>query len=471
MSEIPRRDFLRAGLAAAAYGACGSSWGGQFAGSLPMSSQADLGWSQVPSILAGIIPPKFPDRDFLITDYGASDKNGRNSAPGINAAVQACYRAGGGRVVFPAGRWLSNGPIRLLSHVNLFLEKDATITFGTDPKDYLPLQLVRWQGVRCYNYSPLIYALKQKDIAITGSGTLNGQGQPDWNDWTDKQHPDYLLLEEAARKGVPLEDRIFGPGYHLRPTFFDAYRCENVLVEGVTFEGSPFWTMHPTFCSNVTIRDVTVQPGAENDDGCDPDSCQNVLITGCKFSTVDDNISIKAGLNPDAIGLPTCENIVIQHCDLQHSDWSGLTIGTQIGGFVNNVFIENCTVQECINAHFIKGHANWGGGVENVYIRANEVLRCESVLNLLPDADDEAGKMGPPIFSNIQVQDLVCNRFNAVAFAFTGDPRLPIDGVNLQGIDLNSDGRLDEISNVVHLSAGYIYQNGLPVKIKTQFAA
>jgi len=463
-NRIPRRDFLRAGVAAAACGAWNPVWGGQINSRRAPAQPLSTGWSQLPDILAKIVPPQFPKRDFLITDYGSSASRGSDWAPALNAAIKACHQAGGGRVVVPAGTWLSNGPIHLLSFVNLYLEDGAHIVFGTDAEDYLPMQLVRWQGVRCLNYSPLIYAYRQRDIAITGSGTLNGQGWI-WNKWTHKQLPAWKSLQKMAADGVLVRDRRFGPGYYLRPAMFEPYDCANILVQGVTFAGSPFWTMHPTFCTNVTIQEVTVESGAENDDGCDPDSCLDVLIEGCSFSTIDDNISIKAGLNPDAEGLPGCENIVIQDCDCQRSVWSGLTIGTDLGAYVRNVFIQNCTIDNCVSAHFIKGHENLGGGVENIYIRSNRILTCENVLALEPDSYVSPGSMGPAVVLNINMQDVTCDEARGAAFAFLGDPRLPIQDVALSNIVVEKASQAATISNTWGLTASDILVNGQPVDL------
>jgi polygalacturonase len=458
----PRRDFLKAALATAALATCRRSWAQQAGnGSAP---EEITGWAQLPAILASIVPPQFPARDFVITGFGASPGGVEDCWHALAAAIQDCHQAGGGRVVVPAGNWLSNGPIHLLSNVNLFLEEGANIEFGTDPENYLPVVLVRWAGTRCYNYSPLVYAYQQTNIAITGSGTLYGRGTV-WNQWTAKQGPDVTLLQYMALDGVPVEDRIFGPGHYLRPTMFEPYDCQNILVQGVTLRGSPFWTMHPTFCTNVTIQNVTVFPGAESDDGCDPDSCQNVLVTGCNFTTEDDNVSIKAGSLPDAAGLPACENIVIQDCNCLQSSWGGLTLGSNTGGFIRNVFIENCTVSNCLNAHYLKSHANLGGGIENVYIRSNHVLTCHNLLYVAPDAYDEAGIYGPPVFVNIHMQDVTCGHATDCAFVIEGDPRQPIEGVNLGNIAIKATRLVDQVAATDGLVATGITVDGSPVNV------
>jgi polygalacturonase len=465
MMRIPRRDFIRAGLGVAALAGCTRNWAQQLVDHAPPVRKEDTGWAQLPSILAGIVPPTFPDADFFVTDYGASPGLDTDCFAAFAAAIQACNQAGGGRVVVTAGDYLSNGPIHLLSSVELHLEANATIFFGVDPANYLPPVLVRWSGYRCYNYSPLIYAYQQRNIAITGSGTFNGQGFPTWDDWTIKETPDYTLLQAMAADGIPLEDRVFGAGHYLRPAMFEPYDCRNILVKGVSFAGSPFWTMHPTFCNNVTIEDVTVLPGAQNDDGCDPDSCMDVLVTGCSFTTTDDNVSIKAGANPDALGLPECRNIVIQNCNLLRSTFSGLTMGSNTSGFIRNVFMENCTVDNCIAAHYIKSHANLGGGVENLYIRNNKVLNCHHLILLQPDEYDEAGTFGPPLLSNINMQDVTCLKASVSAFYFEGDPRMPIDGVNLQNIAIKSTDLLERIVSTKNLVATGITVDGKPVAV------
>jgi hypothetical protein len=460
MQSLPRRNFLRIGLAAAVCGAARPGSARPVDRRIPLRPDSpSVGWDQLPSILANIVPPQFPDRDFLITDYGASAELGSDANPALNAAVRACNQAGGGRVVVPAGIWTLNGPIHLLDNVNLYVEADATINFAFVPDAYLPVQLVRWQGIRCYNYSPLIYAYQRKNIAVTGSGYINGNGWQ-WSPWANKERPAYMLLQRMAKTGVPVDKRIFGDGHYMRPTLFEAYDCQNILLQGVTLGGSPLWTMHPVFCTNVTIQEVNVIPGALNDDGCDPDSCTNVLIEGCNFSTVDDNVSIKAGFNPDAEGLPGSENIVIQNCNCLHSDWSGLTIGTDVGSGTRNVFIQNCTVNDCENAHYIKARANWGGAVENIYIRSNQVGTCDSLFTLQPDSYDQSGPLGPPIYSNINMQDVTCLKSKGPAFLFDGDPRLPIDEVNLIDIDVKRARSAESIENTTNLNASDITVNG-----------
>src|SRR6185369_9326634 len=213
-------------------------------------------WRTVmPMILARIKPPRFPNRTFHLKP--------NDSTAAFRDAIDRCSRAGGGKIVVPAGKYLT-GPIHLKSNVNLELAEGATIKFSQNPKDYLPAVFSRWEGVELYNYSPFIYALDQRNIAITGRGTLDGQSNNEawwpwngranygWKERTPNARADRSALFAMAEKGVPVPERIFGEGHYLRPQFIQPYRCDNVLIEGVTIVNSPMWEIHPVLCRNVT---------------------------------------------------------------------------------------------------------------------------------------------------------------------------------------------------------------------------
>src|SRR5512136_2656639 len=246
-------------------------------------SAADDPWARLPGILARIQPPVFPARDFRITDYGAVGDGVTDASGALKTAIEACHRAGGGRVIVPPGEFLT-GPIRLLSNVNLHISAGATLRFSTDPSHYLPVVFTRWEGVELMNYAPLVYAFEQKNVAITGSGTLDGQADAaHWWPWKaasggQSQKPDRARLFQQAQEGVPPEQRVFGAGHYLRPPFLQLYRCTNVLIEGVTIRNSPFWVIHPVLSSNVVVRGVSVLSLGPNNDGCDPESSSDVLI-------------------------------------------------------------------------------------------------------------------------------------------------------------------------------------------------
>ena len=249
---------------------------------IPEDDEAD-------EIIRRIRRPRIPRRDFRITDFGAVADGKADSSAAIAAAIDAAHRADGGRVVLPAGPTgaavYATGAIHLKSRIELHVETGVTVLFSTDPKAYLPAVFSRWQGIECYNYSPLIYAYGAHDIAITGGGVLDGQASTaNWWAWKNLETPDFNKLSAQADAGVPVAQRIYGAGYHLPPTFVEPYDCERVLIQGVTFQNSPFWHVHPTLSRDVTIEGVTVHSTGPNTDGCDPESCENVLIDHATFN-------------------------------------------------------------------------------------------------------------------------------------------------------------------------------------------
>lgn len=272
-----------------------------------------VAWDSIyPLVQAQIKAPEFRNKDYRLLDYGK-----KSSTPGflytemINTLIDRCSREGGGRVIIPAGTWLT-GPITLKSNVNLHLEEGATLLFTSDLKEY-PIVRTRWEGVDCYNYQPMIYAYEQTNIGITGKGTIDG-GASRENWWAMCGAPRFgykegiisqrigrPILLEWNEKEVPVEKRVLGDGYGMRVQLVNPMMCTNVLIEGVTLLRSPFWVIHPVLCENLTVRGVHVQNDGPNGDGCDPESCKNVLIEGCFFDTGDDCIAIKSGRNRDGI--------------------------------------------------------------------------------------------------------------------------------------------------------------------------
>ncbi|HET7119392.1 MAG TPA: glycosyl hydrolase family 28-related protein, partial [Hanamia sp.] len=222
--------------------------------------EAEKGWKNYKVLVGKIIPPTFPNKDFSILDYGAKAGGSTDCLPAIKSAIDACNKAGGGRVMIPAGTFFVKGPIHLLSNVNLHLDDKAILKFSTNDDDYLPNVVTRFEGVELMNYSPLVYAYGQTNIAVTGKGTLDGQADNEhWWNWTGskrfgwkegmpKQHDpeNEPKLMQMAAEGVPVEDRVFGKGYYMRPTMVEFYKCKNILIEGVTLINAPFWLIHPT---------------------------------------------------------------------------------------------------------------------------------------------------------------------------------------------------------------------------------
>ena len=398
----------------------------------------------------------FPDRSFPITKYGAKLTNSAaKNQQAINKAIDACSKAGGGRVVVPAGTW-NTGAIRLKSHVNLVVEKGATLLFAFDRSLY-PEVLTRWEGLDCWNYSPLIYAYDEADVAITGEGTIDGNGSNDtwWPmcsnprfGWTE-QTTEYQKLTrprllQLAEDGVDVNERHFGMGQALRPQLINLYKCEGILIEGVTLLRSPFWVIHPLLSHDVTVRGVKIWNEGPNGDGCDPESCDRVLIEDCVFHTGDDCIAIKSGRNADGRkwNIPS-QNIIVRNCTMEDGH-GGVVIGSEISGGCRNVFVENCKMDSpnLDRVLRIKTNSCRGGIIENVYFRNVEVGQCkESVLriNLNYEPKEVCCRGFYPTVRNVYMENVTCQK-------------------SRYGMRLNG---LDEVDNIYNINLKNCQFNGV----------
>ena len=415
------------------------------------------GWDTVPAILSRIKAPQFAERDFAITDFGASTDSKTDSTAAITKAIEACNQAGGGRVVIPKGVFVT-GAIHLKSNVNLHVSEGATLQFSPDPAKYLPVVLTRWEGVECMSYSAFIYAFGQENIAITGKGTLDGGATTEtWLAWNKKRSNDGPLQIPARKKlfqlgeeNVPVAKRIFGDGSFLRPNFVQPYRCKNVLIEGVTIIRSPMWELNPVLCTNVTVRGVTIVSHGSNNDGCDPESCRDVLIENTIFDTGDDCIAIKSGRNNDGrrLSMPT-ENVIIRDCVMKDGH-GGVTIGSEISGDCRNVFTENCKMDSpnLDRALRLKTNAIRGGILENIYMRNVEIGRvADSVVSI--DFRYEEGAKGDylPTVRNVVVEN-VTSQSSPRALSLVGFKNAPIRGLRLINCTFCGVGADDIVQHV-----------------------
>lgn len=382
---------------------------------LPIVALADSDpWEKAEKILEQINDPEFPNRDFLITKNGGKPGPKHDNTKVINRLIEKCSKAGGGRVIVPAGEFYT-GPITLKSNVNLHLEEGATLMFSNNPSDYTPFVRTRWEGLDVINFRPLIYANNETNIAVTGKGKLDGRADNDsW--WWMKEKKEYGWKEgmssqyqtgrpklmEMAENNVPVEERIMTEDDLLRPQFISPINCTNVLIEGVTIVRAPFWVIHPIFCENVTVRGVTISSHGPNNDGCDPESSKNVLIEDCLFDTGDDCIAIKSGRNNDGRNTPIpSENIIVRNCHMKDGH-GGVVMGSEISAGVSNVFVENCTMDspELDRVIRIKTNTVRGGYVRDIYVRNIEVGQCKEAvfrIELMYERRDGDGPHMPDI--------------------------------------------------------------------------
>jgi polygalacturonase len=408
-------------------------------------------WLRLPAILARIRPPAFPARDFVLTDFGAR-AGGADATGAFRSAIAACSRAGGGRVVVPAGEFLT-GPIRLESGVNLHLTAGAVIRFQTEPARYLPAVFTRWEGVELMNYSPLVYALDQHDIAITGEGTLDGQADAThWWPWKKTQKPARDRLFKMAEDGVPVAQRVFGAGDDLRPNFIQPYRCRNVLIEGVTIRNSPMWVIHPVLSTNVTVRNVKVLSMGPNSDGCNPESSSDVLIEDSLFDTGDDCIALKSGRNADGRRLKTpVERVLVRNCRMR-AGHGGVTIGSEISGGARDVYAERCQMSSPAldRGLRIKTNAMRGGVIENVFVRDVDIGQVGSAVDIDMLYEEGASGSFTPVVRNVQVQRMTVGQAQHALFVRTL-PGSPVTGLAVRDSVFRGLSRGNRLEGVLGL--------------------
>lgn len=369
--------------------------------------------------LKNINKPIFSDRSFDINKFGAIGNGKTDCTEAFRTAVKTCNETGGGRVIVPSGKFLT-GPIHLLSNVNLHLEKGAEIIFKTDPSSYLPSVMVNWEGIEAMNYSPLIYAYNQENIAVTGEGILDGQASDEhWWPWKGKkefgwregqphQEIGRVKLKAMAFDGVPVEKRIIGDGGYLRPDFIQFFKCKNILIDGISIVRSPNWEINLVLSENITVSNVKINSHGPNNDGIDVSSSKNVLIENSSFDTGDDCIVLKSGRNDDGrrVNTPT-ENVIIRNVNMKDGH-GGITIGSEISAGVRNVYAENCTInsQNLWIAIRIKSNLMRGGTVENINIKNIVVEKVRDAVFSIDFYYEDA--VGPyiPIVRDIHIENV-----------------------------------------------------------------
>jgi len=465
MSVLSRRDLLKLLVGASAAPVL-----------LAAGYRVEAGPWDLPTLIRSRIrTPVIPDLVLVITEFGAVGDGRTDCSTAIADAIAAANAAGGGRVVVPKGVFLT-GPVHLESHIELHLERGATLAFIPDPERYLPAVFTRWEGVEFMGLSPLIYAFGKTDVAITGEGTLDGGAdETHWWPWkgawkgrfnesafTQNEARNRLLADAEA--GVPPEERHYAEGAYFRPPFIQLYRCQNILVEGVTIVRSPFWLIHPVLSTSVTVRGVSCRSFGPNNDGCDPESCQDVLIERCVFDTGDDCIAIKSGRNADGrrVGVAS-ENIIVSNCEMK-AGHGGVVMGSELSGGIRNVFVENCRMSspDLERGIRIKTNAMRGGGVENLNVRGLEVGKVRDLI--VVNFHYEEAEVGPwlPLVRDIAIENVHCADAERV-LDLRGFERAPIQNVRLADITVDSASKASRLEYVEGLAFERVTVNGVPV--------
>lgn len=414
----------------------------------------------------------FPRNDFSIIAYGAIAGDSVNNTTAIAGAIEACHKAGGGRVIVPAGEWLT-GPIHFRSNVNLHLEKGAVLRFTDNVADYLPAVPTSWEGMECYNYSPLLYAYDCENIAITGKGMISPHMDA-WKGWfaRPKPHLDALKsLYTMASTDVPVEKRQMAVGdNHLRPHLIHLNRCKNVLLDSFKIRESPFWTIHIYMCDGGIVRNLDVSAHGHNNDGIDLEMTRNFLVEHCTFNQGDDAVVIKAGRNRDAWRLNTpAENIVIRHCNILGGH-TLLGIGSEISGGIRNVYMHDCSVPRSVHRlFFVKTNHRRGAFVENICMENIQTGKVRRVLEIDTKVLYQWKKLVPTYeeritrIDGITLKNVVCDEADAI-YELKGDIRLPIRNVRIEDVRV---GRVKEFFKKV-INAENVTEKNVTVGISVE---
>ena len=432
---------------------------------------------QMPEVQAPVIP----DNQVKITDFGGVGNGITLNTEAFARAIDALSQKGGGKLVVPQGVW-HTGPIILKSNIELNLKAGAVILFAADESLY-PIIDTSFEGLDTRRCMSPIYANGATNIAITGKGVIDGNGQY-WrpvkkgkvtaSHWKNllaqpgsvEMKPGYWVPCEGYQKGesganmnVPnakTPEEWNAIKRFLRPVMISLVKCKNVMLKGVIFQNSPAWNLHPLMCENVIVDQVLVRnPSyAQNGDAIDLESCKNALIVNSRFDAGDDGICIKSGKDKDGRrrAMP-CENVVVEGCTV-FAGHGGFVVGSEMSGGVKNVSVNNCQFLGTDVGLRFKSTRGRGGVVENIYIKNismtdiktdaitfNMYYGGKSVAEMLEDGDnpDNTTKVlvteETPIFRNIDIKNVTCNGAGR-AMEFNGLPEMPIDGIKLQNITI-----------------------------------
>ena len=436
---------------------------------------------KLPFPMPEVTAPVIPDNQVNLKDFGAVGDGITLNTEAFAKAIDALVQKGGGKLVVPQGVW-HTGPIVLKSHINLHLNAGAVILFAADETLY-PLIDTSFEGLDTRRCKSPLSANGATDIAITGKGVIDGNGQY-WrpvkkgkvteNHWKEllaipgsqEMKPGYWVPsagyakgEQGANMNVPnakTDAEWNAIKRFVRPVMVSLVKCKNVHLKGVIFQNSPAWNLHPLMCENVIVEDVLVRnPSfAQNGDALDLESCKNALIINSRFDAGDDGICIKSGKDADGRrrGIP-CENVVVKGCTV-FAGHGGFVVGSEMSGGVKNILVDQCQFLGTDVGLRFKSTRGRGGIVENIYIKNismtdiktdaitfNMYYGGKSVAEMLADGDnpDNVTKMPvneeTPIFRNIDIKNIICNGAGR-AMEFNGLPEMPIDGISLKDITI-----------------------------------
>jgi polygalacturonase len=399
--------------------------------------------------------------DIDIASFGGMGDGRTDNSAAFAMALNALRELGGGTLNIGKGVWRT-GPVRLYSHITLAIEEGAVISFIPEIEKYTPI-FTRWEGVECYGMHPLIFANGEHEVAVTGKGSLDGNGQIWWDMLRDKRR------RNQVRPEAPIEMWLaaLNPGNNsqpsggggrniqfLRPPMIQFYKCTDIRLEDIHIIDSPFWTLHPVFCNRLTVRNISITnpPDAPNTDGIDIDSCQDVLIEGCHVDVGDDGIVLKSGSGEDGlrVNIPT-SNVVVRNCTVKNGH-GGIVIGSETAGGIFDVTVEDCVFAGTDRGIRIKTRRGRGGHIRNLSfhnltmennlcpLAINMFYRCGAKLSdgFFVQNPLQVGVTTPSI-KNITISRISASGCRASAGFIAGLPEAPIENLTIRGCEFSTD--------------------------------
>jgi polygalacturonase len=464
------------------------------------SKDTSYSWTNLPKVTL----PVFKKDTFDISRYGAVADGITLNTKSINRAIVECSHKGGGVVFVPGGLWLT-GPIEMKSNVNLHIVRDAIILFTSDFNQY-PLVEGVYEGTRSARNQSPIFGNNLENIAVTGDGVVDGNGDV-WRmvkkdklterEWKEKVSSGGLISNDGTTWYPSAKTKLasdqkrtasMAPGQtlkdfedikdFLRPNLVVFNNCKKVLLQGVTFQNSPAWCLHPILCEDLTIRDVFAKNPdyAQNGDGLDIESCKNVLVEGSTFDVGDDGICIKSGKDEEGRkrGKPT-ENVIVRN-NIVYKGHGGFVIGSEMSGGAKNIFVYDCSfIGTDIGLRF-KTARGRGGVVEKIYvknIRMKDIVHDAIFFDMYyftkPPANNErvvvpAVTEATPQFQNFHISNIVCNGAERGIF-IRGLPEMSIKNIWLTDIVLKTTKGVEaiEASNTSFKNIQLVTSNTKPV--------
>ncbi|TDE05797.1 glycoside hydrolase family 28 protein [Flavobacterium sandaracinum] len=424
---------------------------------------------EIEKIVNRIELPTIPNYKIEVTQFGAKGDSVTNCKVAFDKAMKACEKRKGGIIVVPKGVYTINGPIHFVSNVELHLEAGAKIRFGSNPKDY-PLVLTSWEGTMLYNYSPLIYGNNVVNVAITGSGVIDGEASTTWNKWKPLEKKDQLLSREMNHNNVPIKDRIFGSGHFLRPQLIQFVNSRNILIENVTIEDSPFWCVHLLKSKSITIRGLKYDAQNYNNDGIDPEYSSDILIENIQFNNSDDNIAIKAGRDNEgrANSAMPSENIVIRNCEFR--GLHAVVIGSEMAAGVQNVYVDNCKSSGYLKRGiYIKTNSDRGGFIKDINFSNIALGKVEDCIYMTANYHGEGSGLFPSKISAISISNISCESASNAAIVIEGFPESKVENITLDRISIKAAKNGMTLTNTKNISLNEIVigdKIGVPSSVK-----